>query len=463
MRPLHTIQEVMFTATVMLLVRQLLASAPTVASQTNGLGQGAKGIYAQYASAVVTIKTRDGSLFPLEQGSGFVTKIDNKNGSFVLTNFHVIFRAGLILVETRSGETKEAVLCYFDEPSDIALLRVATRIDCNVPFRAEHVEVGSEVFALGAPESLGWTISNGIVSALRNIGGIHFAQFTAAVSPGSSGGPLFDTKGNLIGITSFKARRGENLNFAIRLDPAMWVEIEKNYWEGIEPCLVGGLEWCVGHLEQDQTWIDRSEKAKTWNALTTIITELTKKQKTLAESASDRDRIAALRERSDAGPSDRRLRHPLNIAEEKLHEAYANRYEEFPQDPQGWIGAFDALNAETDLKTMRKLASVATKKWPHHSVVVNRIAGAIWGYSPSTPNWDGLIKYLDDLVAAVPSKSDIELLPRSENLGMGKIELNDLLETIRYFSKLAKDGNPDQRQLLDRVDSLNHKLSSKDW
>ena len=60
-------------------------------------------IYARYADSVVTIGTYDETLFPLKEGSGIIIKTDEKNGSFILTNYHVIHRAGLIHVHTRGG------------------------------------------------------------------------------------------------------------------------------------------------------------------------------------------------------------------------------------------------------------------------------------------------------------------------------------------------------------------------
>src|SRR5476649_1726632 len=77
---------------------------------------------------------------------------------------------------------------------------------------------GARVYAIGAPEGLELSITEGLVSALRNIDGVRVFQSSAPISPGSSGGGLFDDQGNLIGITTFRIGEGQDLNFAVSSD-----------------------------------------------------------------------------------------------------------------------------------------------------------------------------------------------------------------------------------------------------
>jgi Tfp pilus assembly protein PilF len=79
---------------------------------------------------------------------------------------------------------------------------------------------GERVYAVGAPEGLELTFSEGIISALRENDGVHVIQTSAPISPGSSGGGLFDAHGNLVGVTSFYLKEGQSLNFAV---PGDWV------------------------------------------------------------------------------------------------------------------------------------------------------------------------------------------------------------------------------------------------
>jgi S1-C subfamily serine protease len=82
----------------------------------------------------------------------------------------------------------------------------------------QSIEVGEDVYALGNPQGLESTFSPGIVSAKRSENGVNYIQMTAPVTNGSSGGGLFDSRGNLIGINTFLLRGEGNLNFAISAD-----------------------------------------------------------------------------------------------------------------------------------------------------------------------------------------------------------------------------------------------------
>lgn len=87
--------------------------------------------------------------------------------------------------------------------------------------RFSDLRVGEHAFSIGAPSGLELTLGEGVISAKRSASGIDYVQTSAPVSPGSSGGGLFDSAGNLIGITTFIVRDAQNLNFAIAAD-AFW-------------------------------------------------------------------------------------------------------------------------------------------------------------------------------------------------------------------------------------------------
>src|SRR5262249_49670558 len=86
----------------------------------------------------------------------------------------------------------------------------------------DDLQVGQRVYAIGAPQELELTLSDGLISGLRQTegGSIQLIQTSAPISPGSSGGGLFDQDGRLVGITTFFVEEGQNLNFAL---PAAWV------------------------------------------------------------------------------------------------------------------------------------------------------------------------------------------------------------------------------------------------
>jgi S1-C subfamily serine protease len=103
----------------------------------------------------------------------------------------------------------------FDEKHDLALVRApipAPSLSINEKTAAE---IGETVFAVGNPEGLEGTFSQGIVSGIRNTLEGKWIQITAPISPGSSGGPVLNSKGEVLGIAVATLRSGQNLNFAI--------------------------------------------------------------------------------------------------------------------------------------------------------------------------------------------------------------------------------------------------------
>jgi serine protease Do len=391
----------------------------------------AQEIYAKYATSIVTITTLDECLFPLEQGSGIIIKTQKEIGSFILTNYHVIRRASLIVVKTKSGAKLEGSVCYFDEQSDIALLRTGQIDVGDAPQAASAVETGSRVFTIGTPHGLGWTISDGIVSAVRVVNGSEPVQFTAPMSPGSSGGPLFDAKGDLIGITSFKARDGENLNFAIRLNPSARKELEKHLWRGERAEQIrDGDELRIGHFEESQAWMERSERAKSWNAHTTVIKELFKESAENNKSISQADRVAEHKEVLTKLPNER-AKTRGGLLSGRLWEAGAARFELFPEDSEGWELS---LNAALDSKTLDRLLAIGIKKWPHSPDVLKTVLGDLTLNKP-----DAAMKIIEEVSESLPSRKDIDSLLRSVASDRSETErevLKDRLEQMAAALRL---------------------------
>ena len=146
------------------------------------------------------------------QGSGYVHSSDG----VIITNYHVIRGAKSLTVRVPAKESFhiDSVLAYSIE-HDVAALQVSASLPALETEVLEPVKVGDRVIAIGAPLGLESTVSEGIVSAIRDAGGTHIIQTTASISPGSSGGPLFDEFGKVIGLTTSHMRDGQNLNFVI--------------------------------------------------------------------------------------------------------------------------------------------------------------------------------------------------------------------------------------------------------
>ncbi len=164
-------------------------------------------------------------------GSGFIISSDG----YILTNYHVIQQAdeqGLeINVTMYNGDKYKATIVGKEAENDVALIKVdATGLPALVLNTSGNLIVGQQVYAIGNPlGELTYTLSDGIVSALdRDIAveanvSIRMFQISAAINSGNSGGPVFNDKGEVIGIASAKyASAGvEGLGFAIPIEDAM--------------------------------------------------------------------------------------------------------------------------------------------------------------------------------------------------------------------------------------------------
>lgn len=135
--------------------------------------------------------------------------------TFLVTNYHVV-KDGVSFRVRHGEKVWPAGVVTFDASHDLAELKIKGLKAPAVTIRkSSTLLVGEPVYAIGAPEGLELTISQGLISGLRQLDSGLTIQTTAAISPGSSGGGLFDSQGRLVGITAAFLREGENLNFAI--------------------------------------------------------------------------------------------------------------------------------------------------------------------------------------------------------------------------------------------------------
>ena len=185
--------------------------------QTNSQKEGQKDIAAiakETNGAVVSIVMSDKKGQPVAQGSGFLISKDGR----VVTNYHVIKSGSSAVIKLPDGAffPVEGVLAS-DRNRDFAIIkahgndfRMLTLGD------SDQLQVGQEVVAIGSPLSLESTVSNGIVSGIRTVDDKtgKLLQITVPISPGSSGGPLFNMVGEVVGITTSHLRGGENLQSA---------------------------------------------------------------------------------------------------------------------------------------------------------------------------------------------------------------------------------------------------------
>jgi len=134
----------------------------------------------------------------------------------LITNCHVVAGRPQMSV-SQDGGTNRATLIYADPGGDRCFLRVdGIRLHPVQGVRKlDDMRIGETVYSLGAPIGLERSFSNGIVSGLREWEGVRIVQNSAPTTHGSSGGGLFDARGNLVGITSYGGAPGTNFNFSI--------------------------------------------------------------------------------------------------------------------------------------------------------------------------------------------------------------------------------------------------------
>jgi serine protease Do len=207
------------------------ATAPnTAAAESKGFFQTAtsalpertvRDLVGQLGAAVVQVRTPGGL------GSGFFI---NEDG-YLITNFHVIENETQISVEVYHQQKdqlerrtyKQVRIVALNKFADLALLRIEDKDAPRFPKTSlgdsDALAVGERVFAIGSPLGLERTVTEGIVSTkTRPMQGELYLQTTAQINPGNSGGPLFNLRGEVVGVTNMKITFGEGLGFAIPVE-----------------------------------------------------------------------------------------------------------------------------------------------------------------------------------------------------------------------------------------------------
>jgi serine protease Do len=165
-------------------------------------------ITARCTPAIVTVRTEDGL------GTGFVVRKDG----WIATNFHVVRGATEVnVVFPDHREFKVVEIMNANRLHDLVILRIDAR---NLPVLSlgdsDKVRPGDSVLAIGHPLGLEDTVSNGLISAVREVhAGLQVLQISAPIAPGSSGGPLFNDRGEVIGVATAVSTSGQNLNFGL--------------------------------------------------------------------------------------------------------------------------------------------------------------------------------------------------------------------------------------------------------
>jgi hypothetical protein len=214
-------------------------------------------VFDKVKDAVVVVKTLDARGKVKGQGSGVLLPSGR-----VATNCHVV-EGGVSYRLGRGKELLPATLYAEDDDKDICLLD-AKGIEGKPAElgRAADLKAGDPVYAVGAPRGLKLSLSDGIVAPLRSGPPPHLIPTTVVISPGSSGGGLFDGQGRLVGLIAFYIEGGQSINFAM---PVEWISEAK---PGRTPAAGGPgyTEWRkrAAALEKTEDWPGLLDWCRKW-------------------------------------------------------------------------------------------------------------------------------------------------------------------------------------------------------
>lgn len=197
------------------------------------------------------------------QGSGVLISADG----YIWTASHVVNTAEFVAVKFTDNDVYQAKVISTNPTADVALIKIVSNFELKdkhvaVIGNSDSVMIGEDIFVIGAPHGLEQTLSRGIVSGRlkpEKMGDhfmpVEFIQTDAAINPGNSGGPMFNMKGEVIGIASFILSESGGFNgigFGATSNIANKILMEGNqYWSGIESVLITNELADVFNLPQD--------------------------------------------------------------------------------------------------------------------------------------------------------------------------------------------------------------------
>ena len=245
------------------------------------LQEGLPALVKKVKPAVVAIATYDASGEALMTGSGFFLRPGQ-----VVTNLHVIRGAVRAEIKTLDGKGKVFPVngtLAIDEEGDLALLSVDTPTERprSTELASELPDEGEPIFVIGNPLKLEGSVSDGIVSAVREVpNSYRIIQITAPISHGNSGSPVFNLKGQVLGVVTIKVTNGQNINLAIaaarvaqlipgKLQPLSEVAVkgkgdiaESLYKSGLDSLWLGNYDNALGYFENAAN--KNPKRAETW-------------------------------------------------------------------------------------------------------------------------------------------------------------------------------------------------------
>lgn len=250
----------------------LLTTSVVVSLSTSAKAQSLSQVFKRVQSSVVVVRTTQTEIAPGPQrqpvsisglGSGVLISADGN----VMTAAHVVQTADQVVVEFPSGELIGAKVVASEPAADVALVKLNQRLPQGAMVAklgdSDKVEVGDQIFIVGAPLGFSYTLTAGHISARHKPNTIYsgmllaeFFQTDAAINQGNSGGPMFNMAGEVVGIVSHIISRSggfEGLGFAATSNMARGLLLErKSFWSGLDGYFLSGELARVFNLAQPE-------------------------------------------------------------------------------------------------------------------------------------------------------------------------------------------------------------------
>lgn len=199
---------------IIIFIFSLVASASAQSKSGKSPGEIAR----EQSKAVVIIEALDERGSVIGQGSGFIV---TPSGA-VVSNLHVVQGSAMVRVKLPNGDAyKTSDLVDVDDAKDIAIIKIkGFKLPTITLGDSDKAETGDSIVAISSPEGLVNSLTTGVISGVRRLDTHRVFQITAPISQGSSGGALFNSNGEVIGIVTYLLKSGQNINFAVPINYA---------------------------------------------------------------------------------------------------------------------------------------------------------------------------------------------------------------------------------------------------
>lgn len=195
-------------------------------SPINIFTQKADEVFVTVNDAVVVVEAYDFDGTKSSQGSGVIIKDKN----ILITNFHIFAGNEKLVIKHNDKEIKFTEIIGMNIEKDVLILKLEESDFPQIKIGStQNLKTGSKVYAIGSPMGMENTITEGLVGGFRTFddkkNNIEYIQISASLSPGSSGGAVLNSEGELIGISTMGIKEAQNLNFAIKIEDVLNVDL----------------------------------------------------------------------------------------------------------------------------------------------------------------------------------------------------------------------------------------------